>query len=191
MRVSPLVGLTLGGTFTASGMAMLVCAVVGFAEGEAGPAFAVPGAVTTLLGLVLLKTGLDPDRRSIAVTPVGGLLAVTMAWTLASATGVAPLLASGAFDSPLDAFFESVSGFTTTGASILNDIEALPHGVLLWRSMTHWMGGMGIIVLVVAVLPFLGVGGMQLFRKPFLARKIFLIHSLLPLRISRQPYRMA
>ena len=90
MRVSPLVGLTLGGTFTASGVAMLVCAVVGFADGEAGPAFAVTGAVTTLLGLVLLKTGLDPDRRSIAVTPVGGLLAVTISITRAASPIVEP-----------------------------------------------------------------------------------------------------
>ena len=57
-----------------------------------------------------------------------------------------------------------MSGFTTTGATVFADIEALPHGILLWRSMTHWIGGMGIIVLVIAVLPYLGIGGMQLFR---------------------------
>lgn len=163
MRVSPLIGLTLGGTFTASGLAMLVCAVVGFAGGEAGPAFAIPGTVTTLLGLVLLRTGLDPDRRSITVTPVGGLLAVTLAWTLASATGVAPLLASGAFDSPLDAFFESVSGFTTTGATLLGNIEAQPDAVLVWRSLMQWLGGIGIVVLVVAIAPISGPGIQKAF----------------------------
>ena len=62
-----------------------------------------------------------------------------------------------------DAFFETISGYTTTGASILNDIEAVPKGLLLWRSLTQWIGGMGIIVLAVAILPFLGIGGMQLF----------------------------
>jgi Trk-type K+ transport system membrane component len=66
--------------------------------------------------------------------------------------------------SPLDAFFESISGFTTTGASIFPNPQSLPRGILFWRDMSQWLGGMGIIVLVVAVLPFLGVGGMQLFR---------------------------
>ena len=65
---------------------------------------------------------------------------------------------------PIDALFETISGFTTTGATILVDIEVLPPGILLWRDFTHWLGGMGIIVLSVAILPFLGVGGMQLFR---------------------------
>ena len=62
------------------------------------------------------------------------------------------------------ALFESISGFTTTGATVFGDIEALPHGIVFWRSMTQWIGGMGIIVLGIAILPFLGVGGMQLFR---------------------------
>lgn len=60
-------------------------------------------------------------------------------------------------------FFETISGYTTTGATILNDIEVVPYGVLFWRSMTHWIGGMGIIVLAIAILPLLGIGGMQLF----------------------------
>ena len=71
---------------------------------------------------------------------------------------------SGAIPSFTDAFFETMSGYSTTGASVLSDIEALPHGVLFWRSLTHWIGGMGIIVLSLAILPFLGVGGMQLFK---------------------------
>ena len=62
-----------------------------------------------------------------------------------------------------DAFFETMSGFTTTGSSILNDIESLPHGILFWRSITHWLGGMGIIVLSLAILPVFGIGGMQLY----------------------------
>ena len=163
MRISPLIGLTVGGTFAASGVAMLACAVLGFVDGEAGPAFAIPGAITTLLGLLLLKSGVDPDRRSIAVTPVGGLLAVTLAWTLASVTGVAPLLAAGTFDSPLDAFFESVSGFTTTGATLLGDIESQPEAVLVWRSLMQWLGGIGIVVLVVAIAPISGPGIQKAF----------------------------
>ena len=93
-----------------------------------------------------------------------GFATVTLAWTATAAFGALPYLFTGAIDSPVAAMFESMSGFTTTGATILTDIEALPHGILFWRSLTHWLGGMGIIVLVIAVLPFLGVGGMQLFR---------------------------
>lgn len=93
-----------------------------------------------------------------------GFAVVAFAWLLATLCGSLPFLLSGAIPSFTDAFFETVSGFTTTGASILSDIEALPHGVLFWRSLTHWIGGMGIIVLTIAILPFLGVGGMELFR---------------------------
>ena len=163
LPVSPLIGLTLGGTFTASGLAMLVCAVVGLADGRSAAAFAIPGVLISILGLLLLASAFDPDRKSVSVTPVGGLLAVTMAWTLASATGIAPLLASGAFESPLDAFFESVSGFTTTGATLLNDIEAQPDAVLLWRSLMQWLGGIGIVVLVVAIAPISGPGIQKAF----------------------------
>jgi trk system potassium uptake protein TrkH len=142
---------------------MLLCSAVGFAYGQDGLAFALPGLLTGLLGLALLWSALDPDRRNITVTPVGGLLAVTLAWTLASATGIAPLLASGAFDSPLDAYFESVSGFTTTGATLLNNIEAQSQAVLLWRSVMQWLGGVGIVVLVVAIAPISGPGIQKAF----------------------------
>ena len=90
-------------------------------------------------------------------------LIVTSAWLTITVSGMIPYLISGAIPNVTDAFFETISGFTTTGASILSDIEALPKGVLYWRAMTHWIGGMGIIVLSVAILPLLGIGGMQLF----------------------------
>ncbi len=92
-----------------------------------------------------------------------GFMIVSIAWVIFSAFGTLPFLLSNSIGSFTDAYFETMSGFTTTGASILNDIEAVPHGVLFWRSMTHWIGGMGIIVLSLAILPLLGVGGMQLF----------------------------
>jgi trk system potassium uptake protein TrkH len=142
---------------------MLVCGVVGFLDGEAGVAFAGPGVVTAAIGLILLAGALDPDRRAVAVTPVAGLLAVTLAWTVASATGVAPLLLSGSFHSPLDAYFESVSGFTTTGATLLGNIEAQPDAVLVWRSIMQWLGGVGIVVLVVAIAPVSGPGIQKAF----------------------------
>lgn len=78
--------------------------------------------------------------------------------------GALPFKISGFIPSYTDAFFETMSGFTTTGASILTKIEALPHGLLFWRSLTHWLGGMGIILLSLAILPLLGVGGIQLFK---------------------------
>ena len=77
--------------------------------------------------------------------------------------GALPYLISGAIPSLTDAFFETISGYTTTGASILIDIESVSKGILFWRSLTQWIGGMGIIVLALAILPFLGIGGMQLF----------------------------
>ena len=88
---------------------------------------------------------------------------VSLAWIVISIFGTLPYLLSGTMHSFTDAFFETMSGFTTTGSSVLNDIEAVSKGVLFWRSMTHWIGGMGIIVLTLAIMPLLGVGGTQLF----------------------------
>lgn len=92
-----------------------------------------------------------------------GYIVVTFGWIIMSISGTLPYVFSGAIPSLTDAFFETISGYTTTGASILDDIEALPAGILFWRSLTHWIGGMGIIVLAIAILPLLGIGGMQLF----------------------------
>ncbi len=92
-----------------------------------------------------------------------GYLIVTFGWIFMSLVGTLPYVFTGAIPSFTNAFFETMSGYTTTGASILNDIESVPKGVLFWRSITHWIGGMGIIVLAIAILPLLGIGGMQLF----------------------------
>ncbi|MCK5672435.1 MAG: TrkH family potassium uptake protein, partial [Spirochaetales bacterium] len=93
-----------------------------------------------------------------------GFLLVTASWIAASLAGALPFVFAGAIPAYTDAFFETMSGFTTTGASILTDIEGLSHGMLFWRSLTHWLGGMGIVVLTVALLPLLGIGGIQLLR---------------------------
>jgi trk system potassium uptake protein TrkH len=93
-----------------------------------------------------------------------GFVIVSLAWFMAGAVGALPFWLSGALPSYTDAIFESVSGFTTTGASIGEDIPALSHGMLMWRSLIQWLGGMGIVVLSIAILPILGVGGMQLFK---------------------------
>ena len=92
-----------------------------------------------------------------------GYIVVAFGWIIMSLSGSLPYIITETIPSFTDAFFETMSGYTTTGASILNDIEIVPNGVLFWRSLTHWIGGMGIIVLAIAILPLLGIGGMQLF----------------------------
>ncbi|HBI14301.1 MAG TPA: potassium transporter [Desulfobulbaceae bacterium] len=93
-----------------------------------------------------------------------GFAIVTFSWLVLALLGALPYYLSGAIPSFVDALFESMSGFTTTGSTILTDIEVLPKSLLFWRAMTHWLGGMGIIVLALAILPLLGIGGMQLFQ---------------------------
>jgi trk system potassium uptake protein TrkH len=93
-----------------------------------------------------------------------GVAIVSVGWIMAGLFGTLPYVLSATIPGFTNAFFESVSGFTTTGATVLTDIESLPEGILLWRSLTQWLGGMGIILLSIAILPFLGVGGMQLYK---------------------------
>lgn len=118
------------------------------------------GFGTSLIGglLVLLTKDHEKELRKRE-----GYIVVSSGWIVMSIFGAIPFVIHGAIPSYTDAFFETISGFTTTGASILNNIEELPHGLLFWRSITQWLGGMGIIVLSIAVLPILGIGGMQLF----------------------------
>jgi trk system potassium uptake protein TrkH len=123
-------------------------------------AFLASAAITLIAGgLAFRLTRIDRD-----LLPKEGFAVVTFSWLGLSAFGALPFVLSGAIPSYTDAFFETMSGLSTTGASILSDIEALPKGALFWRSLNHWIGGMGIIVLSLAILPFLGVGGMQLFK---------------------------
>lgn len=121
--------------------------------------------ITFLVGALAFfsfKRNIEKSQKDIH--PREGFAIVGFGWIVLSIFGALPFVISGAIPSYTDAFFETMSGFTTTGASILTDIEALPKGILFWRSFTHWIGGMGIIVLSIAILPFLGVAGMQLFK---------------------------
>lgn len=106
-----------------------------------------------------------------------GVLVVVGSWVLGSLAGAIPYVASGAIPNPIDALFESASGFTTTGASILRDVEALGNGMLLWRSMTQWLGGVGIVVLFVALLGELGPGARFLFRLEVPGPKTEILHA--------------
>ena len=117
------------------------------------------------MGMLLLSLILRAFiKRPSELTIREGFLTVTLSWVTLSLLGSIPFMVSGFIPSFTDAFFETMSGFTTTGASILTNIEALPKSLLLWRDMTQWLGGMGVIALAVAILPYLGVGGMQLFK---------------------------
>ncbi|CAL2105139.1 trk system potassium uptake protein [Tenacibaculum sp. 190524A02b] len=118
------------------------------------------GIITVAIGLLLYFFN-KPTTKNIQKKE--GYLIVTLGWLTLSFTGMLPYLLSGAIPSITNAFFETISGYSTTGSSILTDIEAMPKGILFWRSATHWIGGMGIIVLTIAILPLLGIGGMQLF----------------------------
>lgn len=133
-----------------------------YGETESALAFLKTIAIVIpLAGFVYLIT--KSDKNNVLGTREGFLL-VSTSWVSASVAGALPFVFSGAIPSYTNAFFETMSGFTTTGASILTDIEGLSHGMLFWRSLTHWLGGMGIVVLTVALLPLLGIGGIQLLR---------------------------
>lgn len=93
-----------------------------------------------------------------------GFMIVGIGWFLISVFGTLPFLIYGTFDSFIDAFFEVVSGFTTTGSTVIRDIEIQPHGILFWRALTHWLGGMGVLVLTLAILPAVGMGMFQIFK---------------------------
>jgi trk system potassium uptake protein TrkH len=127
------------------------------------------GALPSLLLSAGITAGIGQGmRRASKITgdlrAKEGFAIVTFGWLLFSFFGSLPFMVSGAIPSFTDAFFETISGFTTTGASILSNVEAMPPSLLFWRALTQWLGGMGFIVLSLAILPFLGVGGMQLFR---------------------------
>lgn len=120
----------------------------------------ISGIITIISGAVIRYYTRNASKN---IGRREGYIIVSIAWIVISLFGTLPYLISGAIPNFTDAFFETISGFTTTGASILTDIESVPSGILFWRSMTQWIGGMGIIVLSVAILPILGIGGMQLF----------------------------
>ncbi|OIQ18169.1 TrkH family potassium uptake protein [Lacinutrix sp. MedPE-SW] len=120
----------------------------------------ISGVVTMLIGVVSMVYTRNHKKE---MNKREGYIVVAFGWIVMTLSGSIPYVLTESIPSFTDAFFETMSGFTTTGASILDDIEAVPEGVLFWRSLTHWIGGMGIIVLAVAILPLLGIGGMQLF----------------------------
>ncbi len=143
------------------GVAMLLALLISLIYQENDTTgFIISSGINLLSGaaLILLTQNANKD-----IGKREGFIIVTIAWIIFSLLGSLPYIFTGAITSYTDAFFETMSGFTTTGSSILNNIEDLPHGILFWRGLTHWLGGMGIIVLSLAILPVFGIGGMQLY----------------------------
>ncbi len=146
--------LLLGGSFL---VVPLIAALV-FSEPV------LPYLVTAALGCgaggAIARSLRTSDRR---IRPRDGYLVVAGAWIAVSLLGAVPYLVSGVLG-PMDAVFEAVSGFTTTGSTVIADTGSVPRALLLWRALTQWLGGMGIILFTIAILPLLGIGGMQLFK---------------------------
>ncbi len=153
----------LGITLAITGLFMGLAALVSFLFSEREAFRLLMSSVFTLLvaGSVYFASR---NRKREEIRHRDAFLIVTLTWSIMSLFSTIPYLMTGTFTSFTDAYFESMSGFTTTGASVLTDIEVVSKGVLFWRALTHWIGGMGIIVLALAVLPMLGGGGMQLFK---------------------------
>ena len=130
-------------------------------ENQVIPSFLIPMLASLAFFLIVR---IFTRKRKIVLSNKSTFLTVAAAWIFASLFGAIPLYVSGCIPSFTNAVFESVSGFSTTGATILSEVESLPRSMNLWRCMTHWLGGMGIVALTVALLPLLGVGGFQLIK---------------------------
>ena len=140
---------------------MLIPAIYSwFTQESVAFSIAVSAIISIFIGLLAMFFTKNHDKD---ISQREGYLIVSLGWLFMVLSGMLPYVLSGEIKGIENIFFETMSGYTTTGASIVNDIEALPEGILLWRSLTHWIGGMGIIVLAVAILPLFGIGGMQLF----------------------------
>ena len=144
-------------------LAMGISLVVSFAAGDPTSAkYGLAGGCAISLAAAILIWLLT--RGPIELSRRDGFGVATFGWLSAAVFGALPYIISGTISHPIPAVFETMSGFTTTGASVLTDLESLPRGILFWRAMTHFLGGMGVLVLCAAILPFLKVGGMQVYR---------------------------
>ena len=140
-------------------MALALGVSLWYGEADSG-VFLLSTIITLLAGVIGLLVGRRAESR---MGEREGYVIVAMVWVVFSAFGLLPYYLSGQVPTLTDAWFESMSGFTTTGATIIPDLEVITHGLLFWRSLTQWIGGMGIIVLSIAILPIFGLNGMQLY----------------------------
>lgn len=143
---------------------LLLCALLPVFYGENDLfGFVMASLISACCGMTCMIVGRSSLNNESAMTRRDGYIVVAVSWVLFSIFGSLPYYLSGYIPSYTDAFFETMSGFTTTGATIIDDIEAMPHGLLFWRSLTQWIGGLGIVFFTIAVLPIFGVGEVQLF----------------------------
>jgi len=131
-----------------------------YTDGEDKIPFLIAILISAGLGFILSRK----ENYKNQIGAKDGLAIVSLGWVMASIIGAIPLYLSDSTPTYIDAFFEIVSGLTTTGATVISDVESLPQGVIFWRSLTHWIGGMGILVFTVALLPALGIGGFQIYK---------------------------
>ena len=155
-----MIGFVIGRILVTEAALLVLPLIVALLHGEAAHPFLIPMALLVLIGLLL---GVRRPART-ALYARDGLAIVALAWIAVSAFGALPFVISGDIPFYVDAFFETVSGFTTTGASILTEVESLSRGGLFWRSFTHWVGGMGVLVFVMAILPMSDGHGMHIMR---------------------------
>lgn len=141
-------------------ISFILCGPVAIIYNEPLNPFLWSALITAFLYFLFYISSRKAETKNISNRD--GYIAVTFSWLIFTALGTLPYIISGYIPSFIDAFFESSSGFTTTGASVIKDIEALPFSILFWRSFTHWIGGIGIIVLVIIILPSLKITGQQL-----------------------------
>ena len=158
---SGLVLKTIGHLLIVEAVFMIAPLGVSIYYGESDfKAFFIAILITAFVGTILSFS----RARKEAVRYKEGFMIVGLGWLLISIFGAIPFLLAGTFDNFIDAFFETVSGFTTTGASVLKDIESQPHGILFWRSLTHWLGGMGVLVFTLSLLPAVGMSSLNILK---------------------------
>jgi len=155
------IGRVMGVLLILFGLLMLPGIAFSFYFGSDDKEALIYSVLATVLPGIVFYLFFAKEKQNIRKRD--GYLIVTLSWILLSVFGMLPYLISGVVDIWQEALFETVSGLTTTGATIFKDIEVLPPGIMIWRSMTHWIGGLGIIVLTVAIFPLLGIGGIELF----------------------------
>jgi len=155
----------VSGIVGALGLALLVPLTVSLGYGDGSwESFLIPAVGMVSVGGAGFRASRPPPSRgaTLYASPRDVLLSVTVVWVLAALLGGVPYLLEGVFTSPIASTFESMSGFTTTGATLLSDIESQSPSILFWRSMTQWLGSIGIVVLFVGVAPYLGFGAARL-----------------------------
>ena len=170
----PIIYKALGTLLLLEALLLGLCFGMGFYFGEVNHlTFGLPSALAAVIGALLLYFGRHAENR---MGRRDGFLIVSLTWVVFSIVGMLPFIVSGYQPRVAAAFFETMSGFTTTGATAFTDIDALPHSILLWRSITHWIGGMGIVFFTIAVLPNMGGGDVKLFSAEATGLKIGKLH---------------